>query len=195
MNKAHSAIFFISIWLTGCAGVRLVDNQVSAFAPTPVAPDTSYQFERLPSQQADAPTQDALEAMTERALAKAGLKRQNEGATLLAQVSLSQREERVSIDGPAFGWQVGWHPRHSGGWGLRGGTLFPGLDERRNYWREVQLLLRSRDTQTVVFEARVRHDGPWSDSTAIVPAMLEAALQGFPNPPPGERRVNIEIAR
>lgn len=175
--------------------MRLVDNQVSAFAPVAITPGTSYQFERLPSQQADAPTQDALEAMTEHALNQAGLKRQDTQAALLVQVSFSQREEWVSTDGPVFGWRLGWHPRHAGGLGLGGRPLFPGLDERRNYWREVHLLLRSRETQAVVFESKARHDGPWSDSAAIVPAMLAAALQGFPNPPAGERRVNIEIAR
>jgi len=45
----------------------------------------------------------------------------------------------------------------------------------------------------VVFESRASHDGPWSDCAAIVPAMLDAALQGFPNLPPGQRHVNIEI--
>jgi len=46
-----------------------------------------------------------------------------------------------------------------------------------------------------VFESRASHDGPWSDSQAVVPAMLDAALQGFPNPPSGTRQVGVEIPR
>jgi len=47
----------------------------------------------------------------------------------------------------------------------------------------------------VVFETRATHDGPWADSAQILPAMLQAALQGFPAPPAGMRRVNMEIPR
>ncbi len=85
---------------------------------------------------------------------------------------------------------------HHGGLGIGfgRGLLFPGLDDRPNYWRELRLTLREQATQTVVFESRASHDGPWSDSSGIVPAMLEAALQGFSIPPTGERRVSIEIA-
>ena len=89
-----------------------------------------------------------------------------------------------------LGWMMG-----NGGIAVGGGGLFPGLDARTNYWREVGLIIRERATQAVVFESRATHDGPWSDSNAILPAMLDAALQGFPNPPAGERRVNIEIPR
>jgi len=46
-----------------------------------------------------------------------------------------------------------------------------------------------------VFETRATHDGPWADSAQILPAMLAAALQGFPHPPAGVRRVDIEIPR
>ena len=177
--------------------MRLVDSQVSSFAPAPVAVGTSYRFDRLPSQQANAPAQEWLETMTEVALAQVGLQRADKPAALIAQVQLTQRVESAAIDGPAFGWQLGWRMGHHGGIGLGmgSGRLFPGLDDRPNYWRELRLTLRDQATQKVVFESRASHDGPWSDSSAIVPAMLEAALLGFPNPPAGERRVSIEIAR
>ncbi|MFZ4623330.1 MAG: DUF4136 domain-containing protein [Rhodoferax sp.] len=194
MNKALLAIFIVASSVSGCTGVRLVDNQVSSFAARSVAPGSSYRFERLPSQQAEAAAQDRLERSAEAALARVGLKRADTSATLIAQVLLTQRVEIGSIDRPAFGWGFGWFGRH-GGISLGHGPLFPGLDERPNYWREVRLTLRDVATQTVVFETRASHDGPWSDSAAIVPAMLDAALQGFPDPPQGERRVNIEIAR
>jgi hypothetical protein len=46
----------------------------------------------------------------------------------------------------------------------------------------------------VVYETRARNDGPYNVSAAILPVMFQAALQGFPNPPQGERRVNIDLA-
>ena len=175
--------------------MRLVDSQVNSFAVKPIAAGASYRFERLPSQQADAEAQDRLEAITAQALAKVGLQRNDSAPVLLAQVQLTQRMERTATEGPAFGWGLGWRMGHHGGIGMGGGTLFPGLADLPSYWREVHLSLRDLATQTVVFESRASHDGPWSDSAAIVPAMLDAALQGFPNPPPGQRRVNIEIQR
>ena len=33
------------------------------------------------------------------------------------------------------------------------------------------------------------------DDAAVLPAMFEAALSGFPNPPTGVRRIDIEIPR
>jgi hypothetical protein len=63
------------------------------------------------------------------------------------------------------------------------------------YTLEVTLLMRELATQKLVFETRALNDGPWGDSLAIVPAMLDAALQGFPQPPAGTRRINVEIPR
>jgi len=175
--------------------MRLVDNQVNSFAPKPPAFGAGYRFERLPSQQAEPGAQDRLEAMTEQALAKVGLKRDDVAPTLLAQVRVTERVERSATDAPPLGWQLGWRIGRHGGIGWGGGTLFPGLADLPSYWREVDLSLRELSSGAVVFESRARHDGPWSDSQAILPAMLDAALQGFPNPPAGERRINIEIPR
>jgi len=174
--------------------MRLVDSQVNAFAPAPVPAGSRYRFERLPSQQIHPEAQTQLEAMAEQALAKVGLTRDDVVARYSVQVSATQRAEQTVLDRPALGWNLGWM-MGNGGIAVGGGGLFPGLDARTNYWREVGLIIRERATQAVVFESRATHDGPWSDSNAILPAMLDAALQGFPNPPAGERRVNIEIPR
>ena len=45
----------------------------------------------------------------------------------------------------------------------------------------------------MVYETHAVNDGPWSDSQAVLPAMFQAALQGFPNPPQGVRRVDIQV--
>lgn len=193
MYKALTALLFVVTLLTGCSGMRLVDSQVNSFAPASVPAGSRYRFERLPSQQAN-PAQDRLERMAEQALAQVGLTRDDQAARYSVQVSATQRAQQLVLDRPALGWNLGWM-FGNGGISVGNGMLFPGLDARTSYWREVGLVIRERATQAVVFESRAVHDGPWSDSDAILSAMLDATLQGFPNPPAGERRVNIEIPR
>ena len=199
MNKARVAIFLIVLvsitsWLSGCASTRLIDTQVNSFAPQAIAAGASYQFERLPSQMADAVAQARLEKLAAQALAKVGLKRQN-NAPLSVQVSAVQRQESTfNQSGMSIGWGLGW-TFGSGTIGIgHHGTLFPGLDSQPNYWRQVSLIMRNA-AGAVVFESHASHEGIWSDSDTILAAMLDAALQGFPTPPAGVRRVNIEIPR
>jgi hypothetical protein len=180
--------------LGGCSGLRLVDSQVSSFAPAPVPPGSSYRFERLPSQQGDLPAQQQLENLAGQALAKVGMQRDDQSGSYSVQVSAIQRAQQSFAQGPAFGWNLGWM-MGNGGLGVRGGALFPGLDTRTSYWREVGLIIREGSSQRVVFESRASNDGPWTDSALVLAAMLDAALQGFPNPPAGVRRVDIEIPR
>lgn len=194
MYKALSALFLIVILLTGCSGMRVVDSQVNSFAPASVPAGSYYRFERLPSQQSNPAAQDQLEAMADEALTKVGLVRNDQTARYTVQVSASQRVQQAVLDRPAMGWNLGWMMGH-GGVSVGNGVLFPGLDVRTSYWREVGLVIRERSTQAVVFESHASNDGPWADSDAVLPAMLDAALQGFPEPPTGVRRVNIEIAR
>lgn len=193
MYKALTALLFVVTLLTGCSGMRLVDSQVNSFAPASVPAGSRYRFERLPSQQAN-PAQDRLEHMAEQALAQVGLTRDDQAARYSVQVSATQRAQQLVLDRPALGWNLGWM-FGNGGISVGNGMLFPRLDARTSYWRAVGLIVRERATQAVVFESRAVHEGPWSDSDAILSAMLDAALQGLPNPPAGERRVNIEIPR
>ena len=193
MKKAQAALLFIVLLLTGCASNRLIDSQVNAFAPQPVPTGSAYRFERLPSQQ-DNSAQDQLEAFAEEALAQVGLKHDDGHAAYSVQVSATQRAQSVAVDRPTIGWNLGWM-FGNGGISVGSGGLFPGLEAHTNYWYEVGLIVRHRASQTVVFETRATHDGPWADSAQILPAMLAAALQGFPHPPAGVRRVDIEIPR
>jgi Domain of unknown function (DUF4136) len=180
--------------LSGCASTRIIDSQVNSFSTQAIAPGASYQFERLPSQMADAANQANLERLAEQALAKVGLKRQN-AAPLGVQVSAIQRQETIYTDsGFNIGWGLGWAWGH-GALGVGSyGPLFPGLDVRTSYWRQVSLIIRNA-SGAVVYESHASHDGIWSDSAAVLAAMLDAALQGFPTPPAGMRLVNIEIPR
>ena len=95
-------------------------------------------------------------------------------------------------DGPGWGW---------GGWGGLGGGrgFYGGLSMRfpppTLYRREVGLILREAATGNVVYETRAVHEGVWTDNPAVFAAMFDAALNGFPTPPSGQRRIVLEIPR
>lgn len=207
MFRTLFALLFPLLWLTGCATTRLVDTDVQSFATPPsAARGASYRFERLPSQQAQtqAAQQSELEALAEPALARVGLMRDDAAASYSVQIAAA-----IRVD-PYAPWDrplIGWGPGFGFGWGLHNGHgrfIGPhpfmgvygfGLGEQPYYWRQVSLLMRDLSTAQVVYETHAAHDGRWTDDKAILGAMFEAALQGFPNPPAGPRRVNIEIPR
>jgi Domain of unknown function (DUF4136) len=199
MKYAQSAIVLVAFWLSGCSGMRLVDNRVESFSTLNALPaPATYRFERLPSQQADAAAQDALEAAAQTALSKVGLQFTSGAAAYTAQVNA--RVERDDYAGNPYGHRLN-----------DGIFAMPGLDyvvtgSGRVVWapsllsyphpyykREVSLMLRDAKSNAVVFETRARFESHWSDSNAIYPAMLDAALQGFPQPPTGARRVDVQI--
>lgn len=206
--KAASAALVLLV-LAGCSGMRVVDSDVTSFAQwTGAAPEpersTPYRFERLPSQAVGnvagtTLSQDELEAMTRMALTRFGLLNDPATAALNVQVSASTRMVRRynSSWGPGFGGGV------SLGTGTAGsfiGLSFPlggvgGLYDSPSYLYEVSVVMRDARSNAVVYETRASHSGIWGDVRAIYPAMLDAALQGFPRPPMGPRRVNVEIPR
>jgi hypothetical protein len=183
------AALFAGWLLSGCASGYLLDNDVQAFSSLPTLPaQAGYRFERLPSQQE--PAQAQLEAMAMPALQQAGLRRDDSGARYTVQVS-------GAIHRLLSPWSSNW--RH-GAWGgpLRphfgiGGTGLSGQDEPYWYRREVSVVLREMPSNKVVFETHGVNDGPWVDDQAVFGAMFKAALQGFPTPPSGLRRVNVQV--
>ena len=202
MKRALTALFLIatSLWLmTGCASVRLVDTDVTAFpkwTAAPPGPGTAYRFERLPSQQNLAAQQDAVEADARTALAKVGMELNPAVARYSVQVvATTQIIERGY---PGYDGIFGGPGLFLGGGnrGLGFGLSFPMRFPEPTYFkREVSILMRELISQQVVFETRAFHDGVWSDTQAVFPAMMDAALRGFPEPPPGTRRINVEIPR
>nr|WP_249661219.1 DUF4136 domain-containing protein [Variovorax sp. PCZ-1] len=198
-----------SVLLAGCSGLRIVDSQVAAYSKLEARPaQASWRFERLPSQQnlqePQAMRQIKLEAMAAQELGKWGFKPQAESANAAANFSVQlsariQRLERGPFDDP---WQA-----HPFGWGLPGrdyvvtgsGRVIytPFLPPIPQPWyvREVSLIIRDTSDNRVVYETKAQHEGRWADDEAVLPAMLAAALQGFPKPPEGKRMVNIEIPR
>ena len=191
--------------VTGCSGLRVIDTDVTSFAlwsGAAPAPGASYRFERLPSQQLlparslgmELP-QDQLEVLARAALEKVGLVNNPADAAFDVQVSASSRlVQRRAYDGRFMGG-----PAVAVGGGTAGGFVGFSMPimvyEPPLYLREVSLVLRDTRSHAVLYETRATHDGIWADARAVLPAMLAAALQGFPVPPAGTRRVNIEIPR
>ena len=197
MIRAQTAIIFVAtIFLTACSGMRIVDSDVTAFAAwtaAPPAPGTRYRFERLPSQTM-ATQQDRIEAIATTSLSKVGMALSPPDARYSVQVLLSTEiVQRYSE--PGFGF--GGAGIFAGG-GSRGSSIglsFPIGFGEPYYKRSLSILMRELTTQKVVFETRALHDGVWGDGFAVLPAMLDSALLGFPQPPAGTRRINVEIPR
>jgi outer membrane murein-binding lipoprotein Lpp len=181
--------------LTGCATSYKLDNQVQSFSQLQGLPaQPSYRFERSLSQQVD-PAQQALEALADPALHRAGLRRDDAAPRYSVQVSARTERSLSPYSDPWGPW--GW----GGGWGLGLGGRHFGLGiggpwpRGDSYWfhREVTVLVRELASNRVVYETHAVNDGPWLDNNAVLPAMFDAAMQGFPNPPLGPRRVDIQV--
>ena len=184
-----------ALLLSGCAGTYLLENQVQSFSQLAALPaQPTYRFERSLSQQAD-PAQQALEALADPALYRAGLRRDDKAPHFSVQVAA--RTERVLSPyadpyGGPWGWG-GWSIGYGGPHGAVGfGGPWPSMD---SYWfrREVSVQVRELPSNHIVYETHAASDGPVLDNRVVLPAMFDAALQGFPNPPPGPRRVDIQL--
>ncbi|MES2243278.1 MAG: DUF4136 domain-containing protein [Pseudomonadota bacterium] len=206
MRKALTAIIFAVTLvglLGGCASTRVVGSEVNSFArwaPAPPAPGSSYRFERLPSQQSDM-SQARLEGLTQAALAKVGLQHNPQAASLSVQVSASSQPMLRSR------WDGGYYPYGSPnifiGGGSGGGVNSVGVGfgfgfplggmDTPIYRREVSIVMRELRSNVAVYETRAVSEEPWLDTDPVLSAMLDAALRGFPVPPAGPRRVNVEI--
>jgi hypothetical protein len=184
-----------ALLLSGCAGTYLLDNQVQSFSQLAALPaQPTFRFERSLSQQQD-PTQQALEALADPALFRAGLRRDDAAPHFSVQVAARTEQVLSPFADPWGPW--GW-----GGWGVgmggpHGAIGFGGAWPRGpdSFWfrREVSVVVRELPSNQVVFETRAVNDGPVLDNRVVLPAMFDAAMQGFPNPPPGPRRVDIQL--
>ena len=172
--------------LAGCAGPYLLENNVQSFSSLPAPPaQPTYRFERLLSQQV--PAQVELENLADPALHKAGLRRDDSSPHY--SVQLSARMQEVLSPWASFDDNWGWGPhRH----GFRHSRLWGGL-ESPWFQREVTIIVRELPSNRTVFESRAINDGPSLDGKAVFSAMFDAALQGFPNPPSGPRKVNVQV--
>jgi hypothetical protein len=201
MVRTIAALLWAVWLLSGCSGMITVDNDVQAYSTLPGTPaPATYRFEWLPSQQVDAPRQARLEAIARQALAGVGMQLDDTNPAYSVQIDVSVQR----LDPPPWGgaWP-GWGfpgryivtPRGQVVW-LNGFGGFGGYDGFYNmpyYLRSIRLTLRNLATSRIVFETDARQDGPWANTDAILPAMFDAALRGFPNPPQGPRQVQVQI--
>lgn len=204
MKRALAAIFsvaWLGLFMAGCSGLQVIENKVTAYHTwnaAPPAPGTPYRFERLPSQQVTAAYQDRVEQAARTALAKVGMELNPAAPRFSVQVRIITQVIEPLPYGPGYdGFGFGMPGVFLGG-GNRGaafGMSFPlGYPMPSPYFhRDLTLLVRDLGTNQIVFETRVTNDGVRNETPAVLSAMLDAALQGFPQPPPGPRRINVEI--
>jgi hypothetical protein len=188
----------MTVLLSGCSGLRLVDSDVTAFPGQSVlAVPTSYRFDRLPSQQATPQLASALEAVAQTVLARVGMVRDDASAVYSLQFELRIVREPLSPwDDPVeIGNPVGRMPLPGRTFGVGRFPRFPSEYPTPYYRREIAVIVRRVSDARVVLETRAKHDGVWGDDEAVLPAMLQAALMGFPDPPPGQRQIVVEIPR
>lgn len=185
----------LSVVLVGCSATRVVDNEVrsySTFTAMPAPP--TYRLERLPSQQVDSPFTQMIERLATAALANVGMQRDDQNGSL--RLELNAYSNAYTPNWPHYSaWNMGfgygfapswgWNPGfgYYGGWRDRAPTL---------YVRDVRLVFRNAQG-TAVFESSARYDDIWSNDEAIYQTLFRSALEGFPNPPKGERRVRQEM--
>jgi len=201
MKTIKALLVLLTLALGGCSGMRIVDSDVTSFSASTtqaIALPMRYRFERLPSQQARAAQSSALEVLAQPVLEQAGLRRDDAAADYTVQLDLRQFRDRQSPwDDARFIAPYHLYYAQPGRYGLlmRSPPLGFWVPESPYYRRELAVVVRRLADMQVVFESRAKHDGPWPDDGAILPAMLRAALQGFPVAQNGPRRVLIEITR
>lgn len=198
-----------SALLAGCASTLRLEHEVRsqaawANALRPAEGDR-YAFVRLPSQRAGdaAREQDTIESLAEAVLAERGLRRADAAAVgAAAAVPWGVQIVARSVKYPYAPWDApegrpGWVPYGQIMVG-RGVVSSIGLQWNLRppyYVRDLTLTVRDRHSGEVVYETRATQDGPWADGPELWRALLQAALDGFPTPPSGPRRVIIEQPR
>ena len=205
MKRSIPAIFSVAVmalFMVGCSTTRVLENEVTAFYnwnASPPTPGTAYRFERLPSQQVIGAQQDYVEERARTALAKVGMQMNPATARYSVQVRVStQVIERLPNDGAGydgFGFATPGVFLGGGSQGAAFGLSFPMRFSEPYYRRELTLLMSDLGTHQVVFETRALSDGVQGETLSVLSAMLDAALRGFPQPPPGPYRVNVQIPR
>ena len=176
--------------MSGCATSYVLDNSVQSFSSLTALPaQPTYRFDWLPSQQG--PEEAKLEAIADGALHKAGLRRDDANPRYSVQITARVQPVLSPWASPWDGWGgFGWRRHGFGyGYGSRLATM-----ESPWYHREVSVIVRELSPNRVVYETRASNEGPWSSNAMVFPAMFDAAMQGFPNPPPGPRVVNIQVS-
>jgi hypothetical protein len=180
-----AALLLAAALLGGCAALNQVRSEVTTFSDWPAERKPGrYAFERLPSQKADAQRQGELEAAAAQALEKAGFTAAVDAAQADVVVQIGARLTRIEIspwDDPLW-WRWGAGYWRAPAWRSSRSMYYAGVhaDWATRFERNVALLLRDRASGVPLFEAHAQTSGGTSGDNALLGAMFEAALQGFP---------------
>jgi hypothetical protein len=187
MNQTRrlAVLLLAASLLGGCAALNQVRSEVNTFSDWPADRKPGrYAFERLPSQKADAQRQGELEAAAAQALQKAGFTAAADAAQADVIVQIGARLTRIEIspwDDPLW-WRWGAGYWRAPAWRSSRSMYYAGVhaDWATRFERNVALLLRDRASGVPLFEAHAQTSGGTSGDNALLGAMFEAALQGFP---------------
>lgn len=201
--------------LSGCATSRFIDTEVTSFASpellaasaqprsdtsqpaaaTSTSPSSavagpplrhSFSFERLPLQAPHA-QHDALEQLARQLLIAAGWTYAPQDPAYVVQIE-SQLTRLQNYNPPPFMgvFRSNGDPAH-------GILMIRPMLEPPWFRYEVHVLIRQRIDARVVLESTGIHESPWLDREQVFPAVLAAALNGFPQIPLGRRKITTEL--
>lgn len=195
----------LALLLGGCASVIRLDHEVQSYprwsAGAVPGPGDRFGFERLPSLAQATAEQTALEAAVGRRLQATGLQPASDAAPARWLIEVSARSQKFPYapwDDPRerwpFGGLVGRDYVVTGNGKVVRMPGFAGMTPPY-YQREVSVLVRDARNGQAVYESRAAHDGRWHGTPAIWEALVQAALDGFPQAPSGPRRVTLDVPR
>ena len=194
--------------LSGCAGVGALNSEVSTYGSWPAErKPATYAFERLPSQQERAESQQAIENAARGALEAAGFRPAAAPGDAQVTVQVGARvgtSDRWPYLDPfwnnvSVGYSLGYRRGYGRGrWAMGIGAGYggwSGYGAWPGYDREVAVLIRDRATGQLLYEARASNNGASSAINPLLPAMFSAALRDFPAGGPNPRRVSVEVLK
>ncbi|MGY0196584.1 DUF4136 domain-containing protein [Leptothrix sp. BB-4] len=184
-----------SLGLAGCAAITSVNVEVRTFGSWPEGRKPgSYAFDRLPSQEASVDRRAALESAASAALERIGFSAAPDAEHADVLVQFGARQAQV-IDPPprvSFGFGIGTPIGRHGGVGFGMGS-HPWYADRVRELREMGLLLIDRSSRKVLVEVQTRHESRYGLGDDVLQALFDAALDGFPDLPAGERTVTVAL--
>lgn len=194
----------LALTQSGCAGLHEVTSKVASYGTWPEGrPPGAYVFERLPSQQSRAEAQAKLEAAAEPALAAAGFRKVDDAARADVSVQVSAQtivDERGRYEPwgprPYYGPYYGpWRPGFGGWWGSGGRGGFGISMAMEPPWTQMQvdLLIRDRRNNQVLYETHAVHDRLGSPIDELYPFLFQAALKDFPHQAVSPRMVTVPV--
>lgn len=199
-------ILAASVLLSACAtGPRMVSSLVStqaAHAPgSALLQNAHYRFVQEDNVIGQ-PSQAQLQAMAAEALLRVGAVQDDAGANVSVQVSgqvgvFWAADPYGAWSNPQIALGLGYGGRWRGG-GVGLGFNWPygypyGYSAVPVYVSEVGLLMRDLKTGQIIYDTRARHEGVRGDFNPVLAALFVAALQGYPNPGPSVRQVDVPL--